>query len=305
VHKRLVVLLLFIGAAAAAWLSITFLQQSPLVAAPEGAAQRAEPQGAHTTTLPSREALGDTRGEVFAARSWAGSAAVSVAAPQPAEPAVRPALPYRYAGKLMHAGARVIVLAKGDAVFFAAEGDTLEDGYRVESIADDRITLLYLQLGLRDTIAMDSMLPKTAANSAAAPEAATPQRARLRWDGPKVVQAGRPFNVALKVTSAQPVYSSPLQLTYDARFLKPVEVRAGAYFAAGEFTQRVSLNGSILVGGSGPGGVAADAEFFVITFMPIGPGGTAALNVATGFLKGEAGAAIEYEPPAPFRASIE
>ena len=101
------------------------------------------------------------------------------------------------------------------------------------------------------------------------------------------------------------MYSSPLQLTYDPRFLKPVEVRAGAYFAAGEFTQRVSLNGSILVGGSGPGGVAADAEFFVITFMPIGPGGTAALNVATGFLKGEAGAAIDYEPPAPFRASIE
>lgn len=303
-RKRLLVLLLFIGAAAAAWLSVTF-RQPPLAAAPERAAQRPEPEGAHTATLPSREGLGDTRGERFTARSWADSVPAGLAPARPAEHAARPALPYRYAGKLVHDGAPVIVLAKGDAVFFVTEGDTLEDGYRVESVAGERITLLYLLLGQRDTITMDSMLPRTAASAPPAPEASTPQRARLRWDGPKVVQAGRPFEVALKVTSAQPVYSSPLQLTYDARFLKPVEVRAGAYFAAGEFTHRVSLNGSILVGGSGSGGVAADAEFFIITFMPLRPGGIAALDVAAGFLTGEAGAAIDYEPPAAFRASIE
>ena len=307
-RKRHVVLLLFIGATAAVWISFAPRYAAPLSAAPERTAQRAETQEARTAALPLREALGKLRGEMFTDRSRVAPPAAPTLAAPPIERVPRPLLPYRYAGKLLYEGTALIVLAKGNTLFFAKQGETLEDRYRVESISGERITFLYLPLGVRDTLTMDaalSMTPASAAATGATAEPASPQRARLRWEGPKTVQAGRPFEVALRVNSPQPVYSSPLQLTYDAQALKPLEVRAGAHFAAGEFTSRISLNGSILIGGSGSSGAAGDAEFFVITFMPTRAGGTAALNVAAGSLRSEAGAAIEYDPPPGFRAPIE
>ena len=307
-RKRLVVLLLFIGAAAAVWIPVGSWHATQPTASPERVAQDAEPQEAHMATLPSRETLGEPRGEVFPGRPRGAQPAIATSPVQTAERMPRSVLPYRYAGKLLYEGKQLIVLAKGNALFFAKEGETLEGGYRVESISGERITFLYLPLGVRDTLTMDAALSMTPA-SAAATDAATlpagPQRARLRWEGPKTVQAGRPFEVALRVNSSQPVYSSPLQLTYDAQALKPLEVRAGAHFAAGEFTSRISLNGSILIGGSGSSGAAGDAEFFVITFMPTRSGGTAALDVTAGSLRSEAGAPIEYDPPPGFRAPIE
>jgi len=306
-HKWLVALLLSIGAAATVWVSFAFRHPAQPSTSPERAPQIARQQEAPAATRPSREALGELRTDVFAERSGTGAPPAVAAIPaQPAARAPDPVFPYRYAGKLVYEGAPLVVLAKGNALFFASQGDTLEEKYRLESIADDRITFRHLQLGLLETITMDSALPGGAPTAAAAPQPTTaPERAQLRWDGPKSVQAGKPFEVALKVSSTQPVYSSPLQLTYDARFLKPVEVRAGAYFAAGEFTSRVSLNGSILVGANATGTLAADAEFFVITFMPTRSGGTAELALSAGFLRGEAGAAIDYDPPVAFRVPIE
>jgi len=68
-RKRHVVLLLFIGATAAVWISFAPRYAAPLSAAPERTAQRAETQEARTAALPLREALGKLRGEVFADRS--------------------------------------------------------------------------------------------------------------------------------------------------------------------------------------------------------------------------------------------
>ena len=64
--------------------------------------------------------------------------------------------------------------------------------------------------------------------------------AQLRWLGPENVAAGRPFEVVLKLTSAEPVGSLPLELSYDAKLLEPVAVRAGAFFAGGKFSYRVA-----------------------------------------------------------------
>jgi len=118
------------------------------------------------------------------------------------------------------------------------------------------------------------------------------------------VQAGNPFEVALKLTSDQAVRGSPLQLSYDARLLEPVAVRAGEFFADGSFTYRVSPDGSILVGAFGKGEVPADAEFLVVTFKPIGSGGVAELNISSMVLQGAAGSAVVHEPVVAFRTSI-
>jgi hypothetical protein len=127
---------------------------------------------------------------------------------------------------------------------------------------------------------------------------------QLRWVGPEQVQAGSNFNVALKITSHQPVRGSPLQLSYDAKLLEPVAVRAGDFFADGSFTYRVNPGGSIFVGAFGNGAVAADAEFLVVTFKPIRSGATAELTLSSMVLQGTAGRALLHEPLGAFRTSI-
>lgn len=270
--------------------------------------------GESLAALPARETIGKPRGEVFAARSWAPHAprrTVKAAAPAAAAPPPPPPMPYRVAGKVVYEGGAHVVLAKGDRVFWASEGETLEDGYRVEAITPDRVTLTYVPLGVEQHIAMVSTLavdaPRVNTAAAAAPPVASSREmgaAQLRFEGPPQVRAGSPFNVALKVTSGQAVRASPLQLSYDAKLLEPVNVRAGGFFAGGSFSYRVSPAGSIFVGASGKGAVPADAEFLVVTFRPIRPGSTAELKLSSLILQGAAGAAIVHDQPAAFRTAI-
>ena len=263
--------------------------------------------------LPSRETIGRPRGQAFASRSWAPAPPPSAAALAPVIAAPPPPpMPYRVAGKVVHEGGAHIVLAKGDRVIWVREGETLEDGYRVDSIKPDRVTLIYLPLNVEQHIAVVSTLEVEPPSARSALASATPPRAasgasgaaQLRFDGPKEVRAGSPFDVALKVTSGQAVRASPLQLSYDAKLLQAVNVRAGGFFADGSFSYRVSPSGSIFVGASGKGAVPADAEFLVITFKPIQPGGTAELKLSSLILQGAAGRAIVHDQPAAFRTAI-
>lgn len=220
-------------------------------------------------------------------------------------------MPYRVAGQVVHNGPPRVVLARDDRVFFVSEGDILEGGYRVESIRPEGVTLVYMPLDQRQHLAAASALQTPGgAPSAPAAEVAQPKGVRggdgrpaqVRWEGPTHVRAGSEFEVALKITSDQAVRSSPLQLSYDAKVLEPVAVRAGEFYAEGSFTYRVNP-GSIFVGASGKGGVPADAEFLVVTFKPIRPGATTELKLASLVLQGARGALV-HEPLAAFRTSI-
>jgi hypothetical protein len=108
--------------------------------------------------------------------------------------------------------------------------------------------------------------------------------------------------VALKITADKLVRGSPLQLSYDAKLLEPVAVRAGGFFAEGSFTYRVNPSGSITVGAFGKGDVPDDAEFVVVTFKPI-RAGAAELKLSSLVLQG-AGGALVHEPLAAFRTAI-
>ena len=109
--------------------------------------------------------------------------------------------------------------------------------------------------------------------------------------------------MALKLTSDQPVRALPLQLSFDAKLLEPVAVRPGSFFADRRFSYRVNPGGSIFVGASGAGAVAADVDFLVVTFRPI-RSGDAELSLSSVVLQGAAGRAIAHEPPATFRTAI-
>jgi hypothetical protein len=262
--------------------------------------------------LPSRPAMGKERGEPFGARSWAPPAPkrshVVEAPPKP----VAPPLPYRIAGQVTHDGGMQVVLARDDRVFTVREGETLDNVYRIESITPDAVTFVYLPLAERQSLAVGGLRLEMAAPAAVARMDGTPpapaaaggsRPAQLRWEGPKQVKAGNDFEVALKLTSAQPVRALPLQLDYDAKLLEPVAVRPGELFAEGRFTYRVNPNGSIFVGASAGSAAPTDADFVVVTFRPL-RSGDAELRLSAVALQGAAGRAIAHESPAAFRTAI-
>jgi hypothetical protein len=303
--------------AAGVFLSDAPSRPEPQAQAPERQARSELQSNRQGLDLPSRDGLSRPRGDLFAtppapARPKVQKSKPAVAEPAPPPQPVAPPMPYRVAGQVVHDGPPRIVLARDDRVFFVAEGDILDGGYRVESITPEGVTLVYMPLGERQHIAAASALLTPGVPSPSAPSRALPQTksarsgdarpAQVRWEGPTHVQAGSEFEVALKITSDQAVRSSPLQLSYDAKVLEPVAVRAGEFYAEGSFTYRVNP-GSIFVGASGKGGVPADAEFLVVTFKPIRPGATTELKLASLVLQGARGALV-HEPLAAFRTSI-
>jgi len=278
----------------------------PVAAAPKNEAGAAD----GTLVLPSREGLSGPRGELFRSNAAPVRAApkpkAAVEAPPP--PPVAPPMPYRVAGQVVFDGPPRVVLARDDRVFFVREGDILEGGYRVESIKSDAVTLVYMPLEERQTLAVASALqvpvvPPTASGAVKQVTAGGGRPAQLRWEGPANVTAGNEFEVALKITADKLVRGSPLQLSYDAKVLEPVAVRAGEFFAEGSFTYRVNPGGSITVGAFGKGDVPDDAEFVVVTFKPIRAGGTTELKLSSLVLQGAAGALV-HEPLAAFRTSV-
>jgi len=250
--------------------------------------------------LPDRVPLGEPRAALFGTQSWQPLAPKVGAAP--AAPAV-PAMPYRFAGKLLQEGRLQIFLAKGDEVVPIRQGETLDGAYRVESIGEAQITLLYLPLKRKETIPVSSSLPL-----AAAPKPQnTATAAQLLWEGPQSVKLGKQFSVALRVTSAQPVYASPMQFRFDPKLLETVAVKPGRFFSQDErdFSYRVNAEGSIFIGASKRSHTLADdAEFLVLTFKPLKPAPVAELSIASMNLQGPAGRAITFDSPAVFRTVI-
>jgi hypothetical protein len=327
-RKKLVLggLVLAIAATAAVLLQERFAPAgtAPQASAPAVPASGAKPAPGPFAALPSREAMGRPAGEPFGSHVRTPPPPSRAApAPAPVAPSAPP-MPYRIAGLMVQDGAAQVVLAKGDRVITVREGDTLDDGYRVEAIKPDGVTLVYLPMNERQTLPLVSALgieaPPARAAAPAAPAAAqsSPQApanagtahagdarpAQLRFEGPEKVVAGSNFNVALKVTSEQPVRASPLQLSYDAKLLEPVGVRAGDFFAGGSFSYRINPSGSIHVGALGSGEVASDAEFLVVTFRPI-RAGTTELKLSSVLLQGATGRAIVHAQPASFRTAIQ
>ena len=107
-------------------------------------------------TLPERAPIGELRTELFAPHSWQPPPP-KVAARPPAPTA--PPIPYKYAGKIVQEGQLSVLLANGDKVFPVKEGEVLDGTYRIESISDTRITLVYMPLAHKDSIGIVSTLP--------------------------------------------------------------------------------------------------------------------------------------------------
>lgn len=284
--------------------------------------------------LPERLALSEARSELFGPQSWQPPPPKITAAPVVP---TAPPLPYRFAGKLVQDGKLQVFLAKGDAAIPIRQGEILDGAYRVEAIGEDRITLVYLPLGHKESIPVNSSLQTAGAGvmgSGAAAPAGGPQAglgtiptgtviasaagasdkkieskpAQLLWVGPQQVKLGSRFSVALRVTSEQPVRASPLQVRFDPAVLESVAVRPGKFYGADRdrgFSYRVSPDGAIFVGASVPGAITvSDGEILILDFKPIKPGAVAEVSISSLNLQGAAGRAIAHDTLAAYRVPV-
>src|SRR5712691_3641269 len=137
-------------------------ERSPRPASTDSSSQAAGGGGPVPLALPERSRLGELRTPLFSSRSWQPPARKISTAPQVPPAPTAPPMPYRYAGKLVQGGRQSVLLAKGDMVFPINEGETLDGAYRVESIGETQVTLMYLPLAREERIAVDSSLPVAA-----------------------------------------------------------------------------------------------------------------------------------------------
>jgi hypothetical protein len=307
----------------------------------DASAEAAAPAaGAGRLELRQRPPLGEPRAALFGAPPPVKASAVVAGGPPPAP--VAPPMPYRFAGRLLRDGQEEIFLSRGDSVISVRQGETIDGGYRVEAIGEEHITLIYLPLRKKETIPVFSTLPSVAAQGqalplpetmqsgataapaadlavrpapeisrktdplAAARSASDGKTAQVLWVGPQKVRLGSRFEVALKVTSGEPLRAMPMQLRFNPSHLEFVTAKPGKFLGGGNrsFMYRASPDGSIFVGASSPNPAPAmDAELLVLTFKSVKPA-QAELSFASLNLEGPAGRPIAFGRPEPFRTSI-
>jgi len=335
-----IAVLIALLAGSAAWVAIDLRDPAapPSAKAPASAASQDTEHSASPASqekqpgIPARSALGRIAADPFSAHSWMPrrpKPAVVSAAPDP----VAPPLPFRFAGQLHRDSGIEVYLARGEEIFAAREGDTLDGQYRVDSVNATEVSFVHLPTGTRQTMQFSALKEQelTAQGGPLQPRAPAPVAklipaptpgaalsdnsipgktgpAQLRWEGPASARAGASFNVSLRVTSGEQIRAAPMQLRFDPAVLESVSVRPGRYFSAektGSFGYRVNSDGSIFVGVSNQTPASAsDAEMLVLTFKPIKAVAAAEISVASLNLQGAAGRTIAYNGLTPFRTTI-
>jgi hypothetical protein len=325
--------------------------ERPGAAAAPAADASAQPQSAEAPkpdqqafSVPQRQGLPTSANPIFESQTWQPppppEPQVKVK-PAPPPPPTAPPLPYAFVGRLIHDGQLSMLLAKGDEVIPIRQGQTIDGIYRVESITDKQITLVYLPLNQTQTIPVITSLaesppprapalappppplgstPGAVAARALAPPipttnvvappgpAAAASPATVAWTGPQQVKLGTPFELSLRVNSNQPLHAWPLQLRVDTdRFevltVRPGKVAPGAPDPA--FSYRMNADGSIFVGASVQQPAAAgDSEILALTLRPLKAAPSAEVSIASLSLQGAAGRPIPHAQLAAFRTTI-
>jgi hypothetical protein len=158
--------------AAASAVLLSQLEPSPAPPAAPPPQRVASPAVSQPTealgSVPVREPIAPPRGELFGPRSWDPPSATQ-AARRSVQKRAAPPMPYRVAGQVMRKEGVRVVLAKENDVYVVGEGETLEDGYRVESIRPDAVILVYLPLARRERLEVSGAMLEV-----------DPRRAQLR-----------------------------------------------------------------------------------------------------------------------------
>jgi hypothetical protein len=164
-------------------------------AAEAGAASRAQERAATETPAIDLAALGartlqKSSRDLFPSTSWDQLARAEAAKRAPPPPPPRPqapALPFTYMGKMVDNGRTTVFLVHGDRNLVVHEGDTVQGTYKVESIGESELTLTYLPLKQRQSLALTAASAPGSARSTVpvSPEAPqAPPPAAVDQDAP-------------------------------------------------------------------------------------------------------------------------
>ena len=132
-------------------------QDARTASVPQASARRADTANQKLAALRKPMSL-ESRNNPFAASSWLPPAPPPVqAAPEPPPPPTAPPVPYVYLGKLDGSTLKPrVFLSSGDQLVIVSQGEVVDGQYRVESISDADIVLMYLPLNQRQVISMQS-----------------------------------------------------------------------------------------------------------------------------------------------------
>lgn len=93
----------------------------------------------------------------FSSVSWYEPPPPPPPVPQLAEPEaapVAPPVPFTYFGRYEDPPTMIVMLARDEQIYAVSQGDVIDESYRVERIADGAVALVYLPLGINQTISM-------------------------------------------------------------------------------------------------------------------------------------------------------
>jgi len=122
------------------------------------------PASARPALLRELEALKLARAqlptaELFAAKSWQAAppppppAPPASPAPAPAPPSAPP-LPFTFMGRMFDTERPTVFLVKGERAYLVAQGDAIDESYRLEKVEPNQLTLRYLPLDALQTMAV-------------------------------------------------------------------------------------------------------------------------------------------------------
>lgn len=89
--------------------------------------------------------------DVFAPRIRTKPSAVREAIAPPPQP-VAPPMPFQYVGQIEGREGPTVLLSRGEESFSVKAGEPIDNDYRLESVADETLTIVYLPLNERQTL---------------------------------------------------------------------------------------------------------------------------------------------------------
>ncbi len=150
----------FAVAGALAWYPDLFLKQDD----PAPVHANRAPSGSNAA--PAQAPLRDLSpgADLFAAQTWAVAAPAPTAEElaalqqqQPAAPApTAPPMPFQFIGRLDDNRDLQVFLQNGEKLYVVRKGDVIDDTWRIESINDKALSLVYLPLHLTQTLSVGS-----------------------------------------------------------------------------------------------------------------------------------------------------
>lgn len=61
-------------------------------------------------------------------------------------------MPFSFLGRYEEGETRIILLVRGERIYTVAEGEVIDNTYRVERLAGGQLELIYLPLNIKQTI---------------------------------------------------------------------------------------------------------------------------------------------------------